>query len=230
MPYTVLAADDEAELLDALELFFIKENIQFIKAKDGKEALEMFLEHHPHLLLLDIMMPEPDGFQVLREIRKHSHVPAIMVTARDRDYDKILGLSLGADDYITKPYNPMEVVARVKAQLRRSYDYLSEEKEDGLRAGDLLLNPRSAQVTKDGVVLNLTKTEYLILQFFMENAGRVLTRRQIYEAAWEDSYMGDEATVMVHISNLRAKIEDDPKNPVQIKTIKGLGYRWEKKL
>lgn len=228
MEYTVLAADDERELLDALELFFAKEKIRLLKAADGKTALRLFAQEAPHLLLLDIMMPAPDGFEVLQTVRKTSRVPAILVTARDMDYDKILGLSLGADDYITKPYNPMEVVARVKAQLRRNYDYLQTKEPAVLCAGDIRLDPAAAAVCKGTEPLQLTKTEYLILRLFMENPGQVFTRKQIYEHAWTDGYLSDESTVMVHISNLRAKIEDDPKQPALIKTIKGLGYRMEK--
>lgn len=226
--YTILAADDELELLDALELFFAKENIRFVKAANGREAMQKFAQCDPHLLLLDIMMPELDGFQVLQKIRETSRVPAIMVTARDMDYDKILGLSLGADDYITKPYNPMEVVARVKAHLRRNYDYLSEEKNELLQTGDLTLDIASKTAKKNGESITLTKTEYRILELLMQNLGRVLTKRKIYEYAREELYMGDENTVMMHISNLRAKIEEDPKNPTMLLTIKGLGYRMEK--
>lgn len=226
--YKVLAADDERELLDALALFFAKEEIQMIQAKDGQEALALFASERPHLILLDIMMPEPDGFQVLQKIRESSNVPAIMVTARDMDYDKILGLQLGADDYITKPYNPMEVVARVKAHLRRNYDYLSESDPLVYCVGDLTLDSASAKVLKAGAELSLTKTEYLILRLFMENPDRIFTKRQIYEYAWEENYMGDESTVMVHISNLRAKIDSDEKGAGRLKTIKGLGYRLEK--
>lgn len=229
MNYRVLAADDEIELLDALELFFAKEDIELIKAKDGREALEKFHACQPQLVLLDIMMPELDGFQVLKKIREHSKVPALMLTARDQDYDKILGLELGADDYITKPYNPLELVARVKAQLRRSYDYLQPNKpHEAVTIHDLTLDLSAAALTKHGQEIHLTRSEYLILELLMKNAGRVLTKQQIFEYARQDSYLGDENTVMMHMSNLRAKIEDDPKDPTYIKTIKGLGYRFER--
>ena len=230
MEYKVLAADDETELLDALELYTEKENIRLIKADNGITALELFRSEKPHLVLLDIMMPGLDGFAVLKRIRAESHVPAIMFTARGEDYDKILGLGLGADDYITKPYNPMVVVARIKAQLRRSYDYrddgASTEKE--LRCFDLVLNRAEGLVTKGGRPVELTRTEFLILELLMQSRGRIFTKQQIFEYAWDSDYIADDGTIMVHISNLRSKIEDNPKAPKMLKTIKGLGYKMEK--
>lgn len=230
MEYKVLAADDETELLDALELYTERENIRLIKADNGLAALELFKSENPHLVLLDIMMPGMDGFTVLKRIREQSHVPAIMFTARGEDYDKILGLGLGADDYITKPYNPMVVVARIKAQLRRSYDY----REDGagaegeLRCFDLVLNRSEGVVMKGDRPIELTRTEFLILELLMRNRGRIFTRQQIFDYAWDSDYIADDNTVMVHISNLRSKIEDYPKTPRMLKTIKGLGYKMEK--
>lgn len=174
------------------------------------------------------MMPELDGFQVLKRIRQHSKVPALMLTARDQDYDKILGLELGADDYVTKPYHPLELVARVKAQLRRNYDYLpNESKREVLSHHDLRLDLTAASLCKADQAIHLTRSEYLILELLMKNVGRVLTKQQLFEYARQDTYLGDENTVMMHISNLRAKIEDDPKAPRYIRTIKGLGYRFE---
>ena len=211
MEYVVLAADDEIELLDVLELYMGKEQIKLLKAADGIEAMRIFGEQTVHLVLLDVMMPKLDGFGVLRKIRETSKIPAIMCTAKGEDYDKILGLELGADDYITKPYNPMEVVARIKAQLRRSYDYLNE--------GCLYRGEEA---------IALTKTEFLILKLMMTSPGRIFTKQQIFNSAWDEEYMGDDSTVMVHMSNLRAKIEENPKNPVWIKTVKGLGYKFEK--
>lgn len=226
MKYKVLAADDETELLDALELYTERENIELIKADSGLSALELFAKEKPHLVLLDIMMPEPDGFSVLRKIRAESSVPAIMLTARGEDYDKILGLELGADDYITKPFNPMEVVARIKAQLRRCYDYKGNTEE--LRCFDIVLNRAEACVFKNGRAVALTKTEFLILELLMSGRGRIFTKRQIFDYARDDSYIADDNTVMVHISNLRAKIEDDPRSPKILKTVKGLGYKIER--
>lgn len=227
--FVILAADDEVELLDALELFMEKENMQLIKAADGVAALELFEKYRPDLVLLDVMMPGLDGFAVLRKIREESKIPALMMTARTEDYDKILGLELGADDYISKPYNPLEVMARVKAQLRRCYDYQEvKEETEVLCAFDLELNPAECQVWKGGAEISLTKTEFKILELLMRTPGRIYTKQQIFDYSWEDTYMGDDSTIMVHISNLRNKIEDEPKKPKMIKTIKGLGYKFEK--
>lgn len=228
--YVILAADDELELLDTLELFLGRENMLLVKAKDGMEALDLFESEQPDLVLLDIMMPALDGFSVLRKIREKSKIPAIMMTARTEDYDKILGLELGADDYVTKPYNPMEVVARVKAQLRRTYSYMEPSfgQEYVISMFDLKLNLQECSLEKRGAAILLTKTEYKILELLMKSPGRVYTKQQIFDYAWEDMYIGEDNTLMVHISNLRNKIEDDPKNPVMIKTVKGLGYKFEK--
>ncbi len=228
MEYVVLAADDEIELLDALELYAERDNIRLIKADNGITAFELFRNERPHLVLLDIMMPGLDGFQVLRKIRKESNIPAIMLTARAEDYDKILGLELGADDYITKPYNPMVVMARIKAQLRRSYNYKESIVGEKLSCFDIELNVEEAVVSKNGNIVELTKTEFRILELLMKNKGRILTKQQIFDYAWDGDYITDDNTVMVHISNLRSKIEDDPRKPKIIKTVKGLGYKVEK--
>lgn len=227
MIYKVLTADDEVELLQVLELYVAKENIELIKAEDGIQAWELFQKEQPHLVLLDIMMPGIDGFAVLRKIRTVSKVPAIMLTARGEDYDKILGLELGADDYITKPYNPMEVVARSKAQLRRTYDY-QEVKRKVYEHFDLQLYVQEGIVKKRGETIELTKTEFLILKLLMESPGRIYTKQQIYDYVWGEDYFSDDNTLMVHISNLRAKIEEYPKAPKCLKTVKGLGYKFEK--
>lgn len=230
--YLVLAADDEIELLDSLELFFKRENIEVLKAKDGVEALYFFDKYSPDIVLLDVMMPMIDGFGVLEKIREKSKIPAIMLTARSEDYDKILGLSLGADDYIVKPYNPLEVVARVKATLRRCYDYVEQVAPkqiiDTLKVFDLELDTQSCTVKKQGKEIILTKTEYKILELLMKTPGRIYTKQQIFDYAREDDFIADDSTVMVHVSNLRNKLEDDPKAARYIKTVKGLGYRFEK--
>ena len=176
------------------------------------------------------MMPGLDGFAVLKKIREESKIPAIMLTARSEDYDKILGLELGADDYITKPYNPMVVVARIKAQLRRNYDYkdISAVEITKLKCFDITLNKDEGVVTKGERKIELTKTEFLILELLLQNKGRILTKQQIFDYAWNGEYIADDNTIMVHISNLRAKIEDNPKTPKILKTIKGLGYKVER--
>ena len=227
MKYTVLGADDEVEILDSLELFLNKEGIHFIKADNGISALELFKSENPHMVLLDVMMPGMDGFSVLRKIREVSRVPAIMITAKSEDYDKILGLELGADDYIAKPFNPMEVVARVKAQLRRNYDY-HEETPKTYRAFGIELDTEAKSIKKDEEILSLTGTEYKILELLMTHPGRIFTKQQIFEYAWDDDYIADDSTIMVHISNLRNKLTAGDKDTVIIKTVKGLGYRFEK--
>ncbi len=230
MKYKVLAADDEIELLEALELYTEREDIELLRADNGVSALALFQKEKPHLVLLDIMMPGMDGFAVLKRIRAESNVPVIMLTARDADYDKILGLEIGADDYITKPYNPMVVVARIKAQLRRNYDYqeTSGAKSTELKCFDIVLNKEEGSVSKAGQSIELTRTELRILELLMENQGRILTKQQIFDYAWEGDYIADDNTIMVHISNLRAKIEENPKSPQILKTVKGLGYKIEK--
>lgn len=232
MEYTILAADDEKELLDALELYLASENIRFLKAGDGLEAIALFRAQEVHLLLLDIMMPGLDGFGVLREIRKTSHVPAIMLSARDQDHDKILGLELGADDYIAKPFNPLEVVARVKAQLRRSYNYYVPEtiatQTPPLEMHGLVLDRQEGRLTKEDREILLTSTEMKILHLLMQHPGRIFTKQQIYESVWDDYYTGSDSAILVHISNLRSKIETDPRQPRILKNIKGLGYKIER--
>ena len=230
MKYRILAADDEVELLDVLKLYFEKEDIEFIQAKDGTEAMKYFEKYNPNIVMLDIMMPGMDGFEVLKCIRKVSKVPAIMVTARIQDYDKILGLELGADDYITKPYNPLEVVARVKAQLRRNYDYQEHSlyHNQELAIGDITLRLDEGYVVSRGNEVFLTSIEFGILKLLMQSPGRIFTKNQIFDQVWNDAYVGDDNTIMVHISNIRKKIEKEPGNPKYIKTIKGLGYKFEK--
>lgn len=226
--FVILAADDEEELLEALELFVEKENMELVKAADGISTLSLFEKRRPDLVLLDVMMPEMDGFAVLRKIREKSKVPVLMMTARTEDYDKILGLELGADDYITKPYNPLEVVARIKAQLRRCYDYQEKQEDEILKGYGLELNLVEGTLKKNGQEITLTRTEFRILELLMKTPGRIYTKQQIFDHSWDEPYMEDDSTVMVHISNLRNKIEDDPKKPVMIRTIKGLGYKFEK--
>ena len=227
MEYTVLGADDEVEILDSLELFLGKEGIRLIKADNGISALELFKEKKPNMLLLDVMMPGLDGFSVLRKVREISHVPVIMLTAKAEDYDKILGLELGADDYISKPFNPMEVVARIKAQLRRNYDY--HEKFDKVyKAFGIELNTDAKSVTAGGESIALTGTEYKILELLMPHPGHIFTKQQISEYVWENDYAADDSTIMVHISNLRNKLKKADKEASMIKAVKGLGYKFEK--
>lgn len=228
--YRILAADDEEELLDILELYLEREGIGIRKAGDGIEAMRLFGQETFHLLLLDVMMPGLDGFAVLRNIRQTSRIPAIMLTAKDQDYDKILGLELGADDYITKPYNPLEVVARIKAQLRRNYDYRQEIKEEKqeLSWRGVRMNLEEGTVKRGERSIEVTSTEFGILKMFLERPGAIFTKRQIFERVWEEPYAGDDNTVMVHISNLRKKLEEGEEGTPLIRTVKGLGYKAEK--
>ena len=225
MEYTVLGADDETELLDSLELFLRKEKIRFIKVDNGLSALELFKAEKPHMVLLDVMMPGLDGYSVLRKIREISHVPVVMLTARCQDYDKILGLEMGADDYIAKPFNPMVVVARIKAQLRRSYDY-----HDSFRkvysAYGIELDTDAKSVSRDGESISLTGTEYKLLELLMPHPGHIFTKQQISEYIWNGENMVDDSTVMVHISNLRNKLKKTNEDVI-IKAVKGLGYKFE---
>ena len=221
MNYKILVADDEVELLDVLELYFKRENWSIIKAKDGQEALESYKE--ADLIVLDIMMPKVDGIKVLQKIRENSQVPVIMLTAKTQDFDKIIGLDLGADDYITKPYNPMEVVARIRAQLRRNYEIRNSNKDIEIKNGDFMLNEDTCEFFVNDISIELTSTEFKIISLFMKNLGRIFTKEQIFSYVWEDEYYNDENTVMVHISRIRSKIGDDKRNI--IKTVKGLGYK-----
>ncbi|WP_408072635.1 response regulator transcription factor [Butyrivibrio sp. JL13D10] len=227
MEYTVLGADDEVEILDSLELFLSKEGIRLIKADNGISALELYKKEKPQMVLLDVMMPGIDGFSVLRKIRDISHVPVIMLTAKNEDYDKILGLELGADDYISKPFNPMEVVARIKAQLRRNYDY-HESFDNVFKAFGIELNTDAKSVTTGGESISLTGTEYKILELLMPHPGHIFTKQQISEYVWESDYAADDSTIMVHISNLRNKLKKADKDVAMIKAVKGLGYKFEK--
>ena len=229
--YTILIADDEVELMDTLELYLVRENFKVIKAETGTQALELFREHEPDLVLLDIMMPQMDGFEVLREIRRIRKIPVVMLTARVASNDKVSGLALGADDYITKPYVLEEVIARIKAQLRRSYRYgedlASSGREKILRSGDITLDTEKAVVTVGGEPVSFSATEIKILELLMASPGKIFTKRQIYESVWGENYVDDDNTIMVRISSIRRKLNDDPKHPSMIVTVKGLGYKFE---
>lgn len=232
MEYTVLLCDDEKEILDVLELYLNKEGFKTIKAKDGVEALNIRKKEKIDLAIIDIMMPKIDGYRVLKEIRKESNIPIILLSAKSQDDDKILGFDVGADDYITKPFNPLEVMARVKAQIRRVYKLTDGEanEKDVIEIGDIVLDKFNVKVKFKGNDLELTSIEYKILKYFMENSGRILTKNQIFEEVWNESFLGGDNTIMVHISRLRDKIEDNGRTPKYLKTIRGLGYRFEKNI
>ena len=228
----ILVCDDEKEILEILELYLEKEGYEIIKASDGEEAINILNnKKNIDLSILDIMMPKVDGYKVVKHLRKISNMPVILVSAKNQDSDKILGLDLGADDYITKPFNPLEVVARVNAQIRRKNNLSApEEKKNVLQIGDIVLDSYNVKVLVRNKEIELTSIEYGILKFLMDNAGRILTKNQIFEAVWNEEFLSGDNTIMVHISRLRDKIEVDSRNPRYLKTIRGLGYRFEKKV
>ena len=226
MGYKILIADDEAEIRSLLKLYLENDGYSVVEAKDGAEALIKIKEHSPDLCVLDIMMPELDGYQVLRKLREFSNIPVIILSAKDADSEKILGLNLGADDYLSKPFNPLEAVARINSNLRRFYSLgATEVKVEVIKIRDLELNPESCTLKKNGKNIELTSVEYKIMELFMTHPGRVFTKQQIYETGWGDEYFIADNNIMVCISKLRAKLSDDPS--AYIKTMRGLGYRLE---
>ena len=220
----ILIAEDDADIRGLLKLYLEGEGLRVLEAADGTDALALVREHTPDMAILDIMMPGMSGFELTRALRKYSDIPILILSAKSQDNDKILGLNLGADDYIAKPFNPVEIVARVKAQLRRA----SRTSADVLTVGELTLNTGSFQLTKGDEVIPLTPMEYKILAMLMRSPGRIFTKIQLYEGAVGSYFEGDDNTMMVHISKLREKIEDDPKAPRYIITVRGLGYKIEK--
>ena len=224
MGISILIAEDDEDIRGLLRLYLESEGYQVLEAADGAAALALAREHTPDMAILDVMMPEMNGFELTRALRKYSDVPILILSARSQDADKILGLNLGADDYIAKPFNPVEIVARVKAQLRRA----SKNSGDTLTVRELTLNTASFQLTKNGQPILLTPMEYKILALLMHSPGRIFTKIQLYEGAVGSYFEGDDSTMMVHISKLREKIEDDPRNPRYIITVRGLGYKLEK--
>ena len=229
MGYTILIADDEPEIRNLLRLYLENENYQIIEAKDGREALSLLREKKPDLCLLDIMMPEMDGYHVLQELRKESNIPVIILSAKDADSEKILGLNLGADDYLAKPFNPLEAVARVNSNIRRFYALGTREKDQmssEIKVKDLTLDPDACALYKNGELIELSSVEYRIMELFMRHPGKVFTKQQIYEQGWGEAYIVADNNIMVCISKLRAKLYDDP--AAYIRTIRGLGYRLER--
>ena len=220
----ILIAEDDADIRGLLKLYLEGEGLRVLEAADGADALALAREHTPDMAILDIMMPGMNGFELTRALRKYSDIPILILSAKSQDNDKILGLNLGADDYIAKPFNPVEIVARVKAQLRRA----ARTSADVLTVGELTLNTSSFQLTKRDEVIPLTPMEYKILALLMRSPGRIFTKIQLYEGAVGNYFEGDDNTMMVHISKLREKIEDDPKAPRYIITVRGLGYKIEK--
>lgn len=228
--YNILICDDDRDIVSALDIYLTSEGYRTYKAYDGLEALKMVDQHDIQLALLDVMMPGLDGIRTTAKLRESKNIPIILLTAKSEDSDKILGLNIGADDYITKPFNPIEVIARVKSQLRRYTTLGGREKtEDNvIRNGGIALDDSAKSVTVDGESVSLTPIEYNILKLLLKSPGRVYSTSQIYEQVWNDPSLGSENTVAVHIRHLREKIEIDPANPRYIKVVWGLGYKMEK--
>ena len=229
--YSILVCDDEKDIVSALKIYLMADGYQVFEAYNGKEALEVLKEQDIHLVLMDIMMPEMDGIAAMVKIRETSNVPVILLTAKSEDTDKVLGLTVGADDYITKPFNPLELVARVKSQLRR-YTQLGNLNQQNnsqvYKCGGLMINDENKEVTVDGEPIKLTPIEYNILLLLVKNAGKVFSIDQIYEKIWNEDAIGADNTVAVHIRHIREKIEINPKEPRYLKVVWGVGYKIEK--
>lgn len=225
----ILVCDDEKAIVDAIEIYLQQENYNVLKAYDGVEALKVLENNEVHLVIMDIMMPRMDGLKTVVKIRETLNIPIIMLSAKSEDTDKIIGLNFGADDYITKPFNPLELIARVKSHMRR-YTSLGSiaEKANIIKIGDLELDKDSKEVRVNGELVKLTATEYGILQLLMENAGKVFSIDEIYEKVWNELSFAPENTVSVHIRRIREKIEINPKEPKYLKVVWGIGYKIEK--
>ncbi|NLG89871.1 MAG: response regulator transcription factor [Clostridiaceae bacterium] len=223
----ILIADDESDIRNLIKISLEENGYTVLTAQNGKEAWDILTTQDVHLAILDVMMPVMDGFNLLRKIREHSTIPVIFLTARADDMDKVLGLGLGADDYLAKPFSIAELVARVGAQLRRSNEYLSPKEKSNvtIEYGDLSVDKEKCCVYKAGEPVELGAKEYKLLLYFMEHPEKVFTKRQLYHAVWDEEYYFDDNTVMVHISRIRNRIEDDPQNPKYLKTIRGIGYK-----
>ena len=226
--YNILICDDEKDIVNALKIYLNDTNYQLFEAYTGKEALEIVEKENIHLILLDIMMPEMDGITAMAKMREFSNVPIILLTAKSEDTDKVLGLNVGADDYVTKPFNPVELLARVKSQLRR-YTQLggANVTPEVLIIGGIALNDKTKIVTVDGEKISLTPKEYDILKLFMKNPGRVMSPKEIYRQVWKEAPFGTDNTVAVHIRHLREKIEINPTEPRYLKVVFGQGYKLE---
>lgn len=225
----ILVCDDDKEIVDAIKIYLSNEGYKIFKAFNGIEALEIIEKNEIHLIVMDVMMPKMDGLRAVMKIRENNNIPVIMLSAKTEDTDKIIGLNMGADDYISKPFNPLELIARVKSQLRR-YTTLGsiEMKSNVYKTGGLVLDDESKIVTVDGEEIQLTAVQYKILRLLIENAGRVYSIDEIYEKVWKEPAFNPENTVAVHIRKIREKIEINPKEPKYLKVVWGIGYKVEK--
>jgi len=227
--YNVLVCDDDKDIVEAIATYLKMEGYNPIKAYDGEEVLTLLSQEDIHLLLMDIMMPNLDGIETTSRIRKSYNIPIILVSAKSEDFDKIMGLSYGADDYVTKPFNPLELMARVKSQLRR-YTNLGSivTEENVLKSGGLTLNLDTKEVKVDDEIISVTPTEYKIIHLLIKHPGRVFSIQEIYESVWNEDAIGAENTVAVHIRRIREKLEINPKDPKYLKVVWGIGYKIEK--
>jgi DNA-binding response OmpR family regulator len=225
----ILVCDDDKAIVDAIEIYLANEGYQIYKAFNGEEAIEVIKIQEIHLIIMDIMMPKMDGIRATMKIREENNIPLIMLSAKSEDSDKILGLNLGADDYITKPFNPLELIARVKSQLRR-YTTLGslETRNNVYQTGGLMIDDERKTVTVDGDEVHLTPVQYKILKLLTANVGRVFSIEEIYEKVWNETSFSPENTVTVHIRKIREKIEINPKEPKYLKVVWGIGYKVEK--
>lgn len=231
MSYKILIAEDDNDIVEILRLYLENEGFELVICNNGETAWQEFEKNQIDTALLDIMMPKMNGYELIKKIRENSNIPILVMSAKNMDSDKILGLTLGADDYLTKPFNPLEVVARIKSQLRRYYDFnavSNEEANNIVTIGELELDSNNLCINKNGEAINLTPTEFKILSLMMKTPGKIYTKMQIFENINGDYFESDDNTLMVHISKIREKIESDPKNPIYLKTVRGLGYKIEK--
>ncbi len=229
--FKILVCDDDKEIVEAIEIYLAQEGYEILKAYDGEEAIQTLKKEHVDLLIMDVMMPKLDGIRATLKIREENSLPIIILSAKSEDADKILGLNIGADDYVTKPFNPLELVARAKSQLRR-YTQLGstvqDDKNEVYEVGGLSINDELKEVTVDGEVVKLTPIEYNILLLLVKNQGKVFSIDQIYENIWNEEAIGADNTVAVHIRHIREKIEINPKEPRYLKVVWGVGYKIEK--
>jgi DNA-binding response OmpR family regulator len=225
----ILVCDDDQAIVDAIRIYLENEGFSIFKAANGLEAIELIGNQEIHLIIMDIMMPKMDGIRATMKIREENNIPLIMLSAKSEDYDKILGLNIGADDYITKPFNPLELIARVKSSLRR-YTTLGslETKSHEFQTGGLVIDDESKNITVDGELVHLTPVQYKILKLLTANAGKVFSIEEIYEKVWNEPSFSPENTVTVHIRKIREKIEINPKEPKYLKVVWGVGYKVEK--
>lgn len=234
MKYRILVAEDDQDIAEFIKLYLDNEGYDVVLAQDGLTAYEETRRQKIDLAVVDIMLPKMNGYDLIKRIREDSNIPIVILSAKNLDSDKILGLDLGADDYLTKPFNPLELIARIKSNIRRYYSLGSqmdaaEGREDHIiRVGELTLDEEAVTLKKGGNIITITPTEYKMMLLFMKSPGKVFTKMQIYQAVNGECYVNDDNTLMVHISNLRDKIEDNPREPKYIKNIRGIGYKIEK--